>query len=435
MRRAMPLPLTVVSAGPMNEWRHDCAARRAAARALPGVEPEPGAAIQSNSRRDQVNPRNSKNASRATNALFLMATLGCGSADSGALLAGRSLPGGSPPAASGSAGVSIPGASVEAPYGPGTQRSCAAISQTATNQRGPADIIFALDNSGSMDEEAGFVQANMNSFSQQIVDAAVDVRVVVISSYPGEGNGICIDAPLGSGACPKQDTKMPSFLHVDEKVSSNDALELVIEKFADYRSVLRPGAQKHIVVVTDDESDLSAARARAGILGLAPPLFEGFIVHGIFAFSEGDNDQCEDLASEEGKQYEQLVAETGGVSGDLCLQDFKPVFDRLAQAVVGSSRLACEWAIPAPATGEAVDPRMTNVRYLPSGSGGVSIARVSSAAGCNAAPEGWAWYYDDETRPTKVLTCPAACSTIQKDRNARIDIEFGCPSLRVPEIR
>jgi hypothetical protein len=48
----------------------------------------------------------------------------------------------------------------------------------------PADIIFAIDSSGSMDEEIAFVQTHMNAFSQQIVAAGIDARVILIGD-PG----------------------------------------------------------------------------------------------------------------------------------------------------------------------------------------------------------------------------------------------------------
>ena len=50
----------------------------------------------------------------------------------------------------------------------------------------------------------------------------------------------------------------------------------------------------------------------------------------------------------EGVPYRELVQQTGGEMGDLCLQDFDPVFDVLAGAVVESATLSCEWAIPEP---------------------------------------------------------------------------------------
>jgi Mg-chelatase subunit ChlD len=73
----------------------------------------------------------------------------------------------------GSPGISFPSdalANDSTPQGSNTGE-CAGITLAAETQRGPADIIFALDNSGSMDEEAAFVQQNMNAFSDQIVAA------------------------------------------------------------------------------------------------------------------------------------------------------------------------------------------------------------------------------------------------------------------------
>ncbi|HEX6244297.1 MAG TPA: hypothetical protein VFZ61_25445, partial [Polyangiales bacterium] len=57
-----------------------------------------------------------------------------------------------------------------APVQPGASppKGCAAVSQTAQNRRQPADIIIGVDTSGSMGQEAMFVQQNMNAFSQQI---------------------------------------------------------------------------------------------------------------------------------------------------------------------------------------------------------------------------------------------------------------------------
>ena len=79
--------------------------------------------------------------------------------------------------------------------------ACVGITQTAENKLLPADIIFALDNSGSMDAEAKFVQANMNIFSYGI-PPHIDPHVVVISADTSDDNGVCIDPPLGSGSGP-----------------------------------------------------------------------------------------------------------------------------------------------------------------------------------------------------------------------------------------
>ncbi|MET0595598.1 MAG: vWA domain-containing protein [Polyangiaceae bacterium] len=298
----------------------------------------------------------------------------------------------------------------------------------------PADIVFAIDSSGSMDEEAKWVQQQMNTFSQQIVAAKVDVRVVLLSAYPADENGICIDPPLGSGGCPTKDTNLPVFLHVNREVGSHDALQQFVSAYPQYRASMRGGATKHFVVVTDDESDVNAATFTRNLVALDPATLTGFKFHGIFSFTPGDNDHCDGFSAGEGKIYKELVAQTGGVSGDLCLQDFKPVFERLAKAVISGSKLSCEWQIPPPPPGKTFTPSQTNVSY---GTAGTSTRRqipwVDSASACAAAKDGWAWYYDDNVRPTKIMVCPQACTGIQADVSAKIDIAFGCPTVIVPK--
>ncbi len=383
--------------------------------------------------------------SRGRAAIGLLLALGLGSCSGSDDSGGRPGSGGASSGTStGSGGITPPGGGSGGIIGTGgssggngstnPDAACQAVSVAADNKVQPADIIFAIDNSGSMDEEAVWVQQNMNAFSQQIIAAKVDVHVVLISSYPGDGNGICVDPPLGSGGCPTKDTNPPSFLHVNEEVSSHDALEQFVSTYPQYRSALRAGASKHFVVVTDDESEVSAANFTRDIVALDPTMLTGFKFHGIFSFTEGNNDHCKDLSAGEGKIYRELVTQTGGVSGDLCLQDFKPVFDRLARAVVGGSKLACEWQIPPPPSGKTFTPSQTNVTY--GGAAGQpprQIPNVDSASACANAKDGWAWFYDDNMRPTKITVCPQACAAIQSEATARIDIFFGCPTVIVPK--
>src|ERR1700753_1590776 len=65
--------------------------------------------------------------------------------------------------------------------------ACKAVVQQAEKQTGRADIVFVLDNSGSMAQEVSAVQSNLNSFSTQIEASGIDVHVVVISAPPGGG--------------------------------------------------------------------------------------------------------------------------------------------------------------------------------------------------------------------------------------------------------
>jgi hypothetical protein len=321
--------------------------------------------------------------------------------------------------------------------------SCGAISQQAMNERQPADIIIAVDNSGSMSEEIAFVRERLNAFSQQIVDSGVDVRIILVSAPFGapmeeeddpfdfdddfdENLGICIDPPLGSGTCP-EDSQAPRYTHVPVEVGSHDALNLFIETYPQWQAQLRPTATKTFVVVTDDdardEPNASATAFEASVAGLPGGLFPQWSFSGIYCFSE-----CPDAAAI-GAVYADLVMRKQGVSGDLCEQNFAPVFDALAKSVVAASGLTCAWEIPPPPAGQSFDRNRVNVRVA-SGGSTADLGQVPDAASCGARS---GWYYDDPASPKQILACPMSCTALQGDLNARVDVLFGCETVMAPD--
>jgi hypothetical protein len=325
--------------------------------------------------------------------------------------------------------------------------ACSSVSQTAVNKKQPADIVWVIDNSGSMLLKAAAVQANMNAFAQVIATSGIDVHVAVISAEPNPipllpPYGVCIPAPLGSGSCPA-DTKLPGFLHVVDEVHSNDLLQKLIEHFNDYKSILRANSIKTFVVVTDDHSDPIPMEA-----GLPPPpasavtpaeqftwyanhldpsLISSWQFSGMYCFTK-----CPIIASDVGTDYAALVMQTGGVGADMCGQNYGPLIASLAQGVVTSTKLDCSWAIPPPPPGQTFDSGLVNVQYLSSKPGAMPapIYYVPSAAACGPAG---GWYYDDPQKPTKVLVCPATCATIQADDAGKVDILFGCSTQIAPK--
>jgi len=294
--------------------------------------------------------------------------------------------------------------------------ACVTASAESTLAKQPSDIVFILDNSGSMTLEANWVQQNMNGFSQQIAASGVDFHVVVISSYPGKGNGICIDAPLGAGGCPTTDSKLPTFLHVNQQVASTNGLSLCLSAYPKWKSALRPDAVKHIVIVTDDNSSLAAASFQSQLQALDPPTFAGFKFHGIFCYTK-----CATAASI-GSVYKTLVQQTVGVSGDLCLQDFKPVFDKLATAVVEGSKVACDIAMPKPPDGKSINPYQVSVEIVPSSGSPQNIPHLDGSAQCASG----GWYYDNDTTPTRLILCPSTCTWAQELTGAKLSVGLGC---------
>jgi hypothetical protein len=145
---------------------------------------------------------------------------------------------------------------------------------------------------------------------------------------------------------------------------------------------------------------------------------------GIYCFS-----QCPD-AAEIGTVYNDLVKQTMGVAGDLCLQDFAPVFDTLAKAVISASGIECTWNIPPAPAGQTFNRQQVNVQYAKQGTAAQSVGQVSGQAACGMRS---GWYYDDATNPTRILVCPATCGDLQNDPQAKLDVLFGCDTQLAPE--
>ena len=323
---------------------------------------------------------------------------------------------------------------------------CAFTSSEASSKPQPADIIIAVDTSGSMDEESAQVQQNLNNFASLIINSGIDVHVILIADA-----SVCIPMPLGSGACNGADEKLPSYRHVVQGVASTDALQKFIDTYPLWKDSLRPDATKTFAVVSDDDSDLGAADFTNQLLALDPPTFQKFKLDAIVSFDDSDvctaclfggcatcaskccdkNLFCSPISAAEGKVYKQLVQQTGGVIGDLCTQNFAPVFTDMGTAVIQGSSISCEYAIPTVPDGGVIDPTKVNVSYTGGGASmGTPILHVpGGAAGCG---QKGGWYYDNPASPTKIIMCPTTCTALQGNASGKVDVIFGCETQISP---
>lgn len=339
----------------------------------------------------------------------------------------------------------------------------------------PADIVIAIDTSSSMAAETEFVQTYMNQFSQQIIDSGIDVHVILIASarttesnaavdvaappvvaptpepevgdggaaIPGQGGiagggggmaggglggrqrfGICIAPPLGSGNCP-MDEQLPAYRHVTQQVGSNDILNLIVDTFPQWKDQLRPEATKSLVVISDDNATMtpnnSAQSFTTNLQALDPALFATWTLNGIFC--EADCDAC----TAPGTIFSELITQTSGVSGELCEQDFEPVFSRLAEQIIqdAGSEIACEWELPRPPEGQTFSVDLVDVKRTTAAGGSVEFARVAAVEDCAVN----SWYFDDALNPTKILACPETCEVMQTEKGGGIDVSFSCELL------
>ncbi len=292
---------------------------------------------------------------------------------------------------------------------------CGSFTEHAQEIVHPADIILVVDNSSSMHDEIGWVKDELNGFSQQIAASGVDARVILISRRNGT-LGVCIDPPLGNGACPGADSNPPGYTHVEQTVMSRNALESVLARHAWWAPMIRPDSTIHVVIISDDESSMHA-QTFADLFSDLSPDYDDMVGHGIVPESE-----CED-AVQVGQTYLDLARMTGGIIGDLCEQDFQPVFDALATAVITGS-ISCDWPIPEPEPGETADPTKVNVEF-DDGMGTVEIiGHVQGPTDCANVVDGW--YYDDNAMPTRIIACPQTCDRIQSVASGSVTVTIGC---------
>lgn len=340
-----------------------------------------------------------------------------------------------------------------------TGEICRSISAEAKQTYAPVDIVFAVDTSGSMVDEAAQVQSNIVSFSQQIIDSGIDAHVVMLAANPFLIlPGICVPAPLGSGVCPA-DTNLPNYFHhaiptPPGPIESVDGLRKLVELFPVYAPHLRVDVRKYVVIVTDDDSrNHPDSSGDAGIYENNP---NGFIndytaidpmmsdamgnptwrMSGLYAYSMCAN------SAQVGLVWEDIINATGGVSGDICncslgnpacAPTFQTVFDQLAEQIIdGSEPIPCQWQIPEPPMGEVLDPDYVNVEFIDIDGGMAEpIYHVDDAGACDPVAGGW--YYDDNAEPKNIILCPVSCEQVSAAaEGSEINLLFGCETQTAP---
>jgi hypothetical protein len=327
--------------------------------------------------------------------------------------------------------IDVPDAAFGGPDAPlpADAAACTATEASAEEAFAPVDIIWVVDSSGSMDDEASAVQNALNGFSSYIAAQGIDYRVILI----GDAGAMTVPPPLGGS---------PRFLHVNVTVNSTDALEKIVSAYPMYQSFLRPGAGVHFVVVTDDESDWSKAQFDAALAGLsAPGIPAGYTFHAVCSeevpfqlfpppvppvMLPCSGGLGAGGAAAPGKVYIGMTMATGGLWKSICTSDWTPIFSAVAQAVSVPVPLPCTFQIPPPPGGMALDPDQVNFVYTPTGGSDTVIPQKSSAAACGA---GQGWYYDDPASPTQIIACPATCTALTADPSGEVHIEFGCSSI------
>jgi hypothetical protein len=314
----------------------------------------------------------------------------------------------------------------------GGDNTCAPVTFEAELQRLPVDLILSVDTSGSMGNEAARVQENINRFAGSVDAAGADLRVVVVSS----SGFVAVPAPLG--------TDPTRLRFVEANVQSRDALAHILFRFEDYKDFLRPDAVTHVLVVTDDDSDVSPGcfaasmeerlghpfryHAIASELVAAPEVFQPMTCG--CTDSVGDEEfnnfsgalyapACANVtghgalgcggSARAGEYHMALVEATGGIAVSICTEDWSGAFDKLSEAVTKTA-LPCAFPVPAATAGYVADLSDLKLSHTPAGGAARAFTQASSAA-CTDGD----WYLDAATSPATARLCQETCDEVSAE--------------------
>ena len=352
---------------------------------------------------------------------------------------------------------------------------CATQEATATAVQRPVDIIFVIDNSGSMSGEISEVEKQINQNFANIIEASkIDYRVIMVTKHGLNSNqDVCISAPLAGGSCapvPAQPMENARFFHHSQNIESHDSLCFLLKKFGEtdqfnkhptgYGALLRKEAFKTFVVITDDgvscsvnvnggnktfnDGDSVASGPIAAdawdteLLKLSPEQFgtaqkRNYVFHSIIGIADFDSSnkalphqanapitasKCPNGSVAPGTGYQALSTKTGGLRYPTCDLNYTTVFQAMAQGVIDGARVACEYAMPAPPPGEQIDPATALARYTSGGGATKDFSQVASADQC--APD--KFYIEGD----RIKLCPATCDAVQADTKANVKLLFAC---------
>ncbi len=287
--------------------------------------------------------------------------------------------------------------------------------------------------------------------------------------------GICIAEPLGGNSCEIGSgdadadgvTDMvepapvagPKFTHIDQAIDSNDALEALMYTFDrdaykyeegsksgqglapnGWGARLRDGALKFFVVFTDDESDVNAAAfenwlfdpARGGAFGTANS--RNYVFHSVVGLQEkpgdlfwspGDGIQTAECGSASAVDavYQQLSIDSDGLRFSVCndgdTTSYDKMFEKLAGNAIAGSQVPCQYALPAAPEGKQYNFDGVILRYTASGG---SVEEFHSVVTPSSCADNRGYYASGGS----VHLCPDACSTVQADSGAEIQLIISC---------
>lgn len=315
----------------------------------------------------------------------------------------------------------------------GTASAC--VSEVASAELAPTNLVFVFDKSGSMgDASTGFdpkkrwipVSTGMKEFFADPYSKTLRASLEFFPLSDDTVETACNHA-YAAPTVELTNASDPAFVSALETTKPSGgtptlpALQGGIE-YAKQIHAARPAEKTAVVLVTDGEPGFWNPDKNAFEPGCAGNTVANVAAAAAAAFAEGIPTYVIGV----GPQLTALnsVAKSGGTSAAVMVSVNDPAATtsaiKQALADIRKREIACEFALPPPPAGEELDPFAVNV-VLKNADGTDKVLGYSK----DCADQG-GWTYDNPSAPSRILLCGGACTDAKTATDGKVSIAFGC---------
>lgn len=207
------------------------------------------------------------------------------------------------------------------------------ITQSFQRQSRPLDIVWGIDNSGSMDYESEHIRQNFSNFLASTGQRS-DIKLLLLThTYTAQANS---QDPNRNG---RNGVTLPAGLNPDryfqhsQFVGSHDALADTYNALAGpYSNFFRPNSEKAFIFVTDDEAEnVGALEFQQGLENLFPGI--SYRTYNFITVNKATT-RC---GVNTGAEYIDLQKTMGGEIYDVCETDWSEALASLSKDLVAQA--------------------------------------------------------------------------------------------------